>query len=173
MPPNQLSELRNNQVDFLFMGLPVEAQDLVVEKIAEEPMILAIPQGHPLAARTRIAFKSLGGVPVVIWPRHLGPEQYDSIVRHFKNADAGFTTALETFPLNSLVCAVAAGIGVSFVPDCARDNPQKEVVYRNLIPPRPTTAWGMLYRKKPLGGAQKAFLKVVRETYPQASTRSG
>ncbi|HEV3027412.1 MAG TPA: LysR substrate-binding domain-containing protein [Planctomycetota bacterium] len=165
MPPHHLSELRNSQVDFLFLGLPVEAPDLVVEKIVEEPFIVAIPEGHPLARRKRMTWKSLDGVPVVIWPRRLGPEPYDKIVHHFKIAGARFNTALETFPLNSLVCAVAAGIGISFVPDCAHDNPQKRVVYRSLVPPRPTTAWGILYHRESLGGAQEAFLRVVRKLY--------
>jgi len=165
MPPHLLSELRNRQVDFLFLGLPVEAEDLVTERIVEEPLVLAIPEGHPLARRPRIAWTSLDGVPIVIWPRRLGPEQYDAIVRHFKNAGARFHTALETFPLNSLVCAVAAGIGVSFVPDCARDNPQKRVVYRSLVPPRPAASWGILYSQGSLGGAQEAFLRIVRKLY--------
>ena len=169
MPPNPLSEVLNNKVDFLFIGLPVDADHLIVERIVEEPYILAIPAGHPLASRTRLSFRSLDGVPLVFWPRHLSPATYDDLVRYFKKAGARINPILETFPLNSLICAVAAGVGVSLVPECARDNPQKGVVYRNLTPPRPTVEWGIVYLARNLGGAQKAFLQVVRRVFPKSS----
>jgi DNA-binding transcriptional LysR family regulator len=143
----------------------MDAKDLVAEKIVEEPFVVAVSKDHPLAARTRISFKSLDGVPIVIWPRYLAPDLYDELVRYFKIAGARFNSALETFPLNSLICAVAAGVGVTFVPDCARDNPQKGVVFRSLRPPRPTVKWGIVYKQKNLGGAQEAFLKVVRDVF--------
>lgn len=165
MPPNHLSDVRNSKVDFLFVALPVDAPDLVIEKIVEEPMLLAIPESHPLAARARISFKTLDGVPLVVWPRYLAPDHYDRLVKYFKDAGARFNSVLETFPLNSMVSAVAAGIGVTLVPDCSRDNPQKGVVYRKLQPPRPTVTWGVVYKQRELGGAQAAFLSVVREVY--------
>jgi len=165
MPPHPLSAVRNSQVDFLFIGLPISASNLDIETILEEPMVLAVPAADPLAARNAVSFKSLDGVPMVMWPRHINPEMYDTILGYFKAAGARLNTILETFPLNSLVVAVAAGIGVCLVPDCARDNPQKGVVYITLRPPRPTVEWGIVYRRTNLGEVQEAFLKVVRQTF--------
>jgi len=165
MPPQHLGEVRNSQVDFVFAALPINAPDLVAERLTQEPMLVAIPEGHPLAARKRVSFKDLDGVPLVIWPRHISPESYDLFVRYFKNAGARLQTILETYPLNSMICAVAAGIGLSFAPECARDNPQKGVVYRNLKPPCPTVEWGIVYASRPLGEAQQAFLSVARNLY--------
>jgi DNA-binding transcriptional LysR family regulator len=165
MPPNHLGEVRNSQVDFLFMALPVDEPELVAEKIVEEPMMLAIPEAHPLAAQKLVSFKSLDGVPFVIWPRHISPVSYDYVLGFFKRAGARLHTALETFPLNSLVCAAASGIGIALVPECSRDNKQIGVVYRNLRSPRPKVEWGVVYRPKNLAGAQEAFLKVVREVF--------
>jgi len=165
MPPHHVGEIRNNQVDFVIAPLPVDAPDLAIEKIEEEPAMLAIPEGHPLAARTRISMKSLDGVPMVFWPRHVAPDAYDHILKYLQNAGARLNTVLETYPLNSMICAVAAGVGVTFVPDSARDNPQKGVVFRSLRPPRPTVEWGIVYKQKDLGGAEVAFLGVVRDAF--------
>jgi DNA-binding transcriptional LysR family regulator len=171
MPPDPVNAVRNSQVDFLFIATPVSEPDLIVERLQEEPMILAIPGSHPLADQKSISFRSLDGVPVVMWPRHIGPASYDKLLDCFKNAGARLNTALETFPLNCMVCAVASGIGVSFVPQSARETPQRDVVYRDLRLPRPMVEWAIVYRSKSLGGASDAFLKVVRELCAMSSSR--
>lgn len=170
MPPNHLGEIRNNQVDFLLMPLPVEANDLVVERLVEEALVLGIPQGHPLAVYSRVSIKQLDGVPMVMWPRYHSPASYDRVLGYFGKAGAKLNMVLETFPLSSVICTVAAGVAVCLVPESARDNPQKGVVYRTLRSPRPTFDWGIVYRPREIGGALEAFLQVVRTTYGKATS---
>ncbi|MFE0174729.1 LysR family transcriptional regulator [Streptomyces sp. NPDC059002] len=78
-----LGALRAGEIDLLFTCLPVREADLEVGPIViNEPRVLAVPLGHPLAGRTSVSLEELAGetffgvvngAPSYWWDFHVPP----------------------------------------------------------------------------------------------------
>ncbi|WP_165952376.1 LysR family transcriptional regulator [Kribbella albertanoniae] len=115
----QLERLRNRTLDVGFVRPPLPAPadaELDVIPISREPLVVALPKGHRLAARERIPVKLLAGESFVLFPRHLGPGLHDRVSALCRAA--GFEPAVvqEAVQMQTIVGLVAAGCGVSIVP---------------------------------------------------------
>jgi len=96
-----------------------------------EPLVLAMPESHPLARGSRIALEKLSQERFLGFERHQGPMMFDAIVatcmRH------GFSPKL--FParqMHTIVSLVSGGIGVALVPGSVQALHREGVVYRNM-----------------------------------------
>src|SRR5580693_4233756 len=56
--------------------------------LSEEPMMLALPLGHPLAAQQEVELETLKEDPFLLFPRSIGPTLYDDIMGACR--EAGF-----------------------------------------------------------------------------------
>ena len=90
---------------------------LRLQPFKDEPMKVVLPASHPLAGQRRIALHRLAKEPFVLFPRSVGPGLHDAVVQACR--DAGFEPLRgpETLQLSSVINLVAAGMGVSVVPD--------------------------------------------------------
>jgi DNA-binding transcriptional LysR family regulator len=96
-----------------------------------EPLVVALPESHPLAGSSRVALEELSQERFLGFERHQGPLMFDAIVatcmRH------GFSPKL--FParqMHTIVSLVSGGIGVALVPGSVQALHREGVVYRNM-----------------------------------------
>ena len=96
-------------------------------------MLVALPIAHRLASKKRIALAELADEPFVQVPRAAGSALFDDIVAAC--AAAGFEPqmAQDAPQIASAVTLVAAGIGVSIVPEAITQVRVSGVVYRPLV----------------------------------------
>lgn len=109
--------------------------DLQGINLGDEPMIAALPQGHPLAAsHDPLGLRELANEAFVVYRRANGPGIQDVLAAACRKA--GFEPrAVETVPrLLSALTMVAAGRGVALVPEALRVVLQASVHYRPLKP---------------------------------------
>jgi LysR family hydrogen peroxide-inducible transcriptional activator len=59
-------QLANGQVDLGVLGLPAAGSELRTEPLFEEDLVLAVPQGHPLAQQTIIRLSDLSDLPLIL-----------------------------------------------------------------------------------------------------------
>ncbi|MDL2343380.1 LysR family substrate-binding domain-containing protein, partial [Deinococcus sp. MIMF12] len=80
-----------------------------------QPLVAALPAGHPLAARAELEIGDLAGEPFVFFPRHLRATYFDQVMRW--TSGAGYTPQVvqEAIEIPTLLSLVAAGVGV-FLP---------------------------------------------------------
>ena len=113
-----LEGLREGSIDAAFLR-PYESdgETLDLIPICKEPMIAALPDGHPAAADATVELKQLAGDSILLFPRQIGPRLYDIVVEACRAA--GFEPRLgQTTPqIASMINLVAAGLGVSIVPE--------------------------------------------------------
>lgn len=96
-----------------------------------EPLVIALPQCHPLARGRRVALEKLAQERFLGFERHQGPLMFDAIVstcmRH------GFSPRLfAARQMHTIVSLVSGGIGVALVPACVQALQREGVVYRRL-----------------------------------------
>ncbi len=58
----QLSKLQDGKIDAALVMLPVMGADLVIEPVLTEPVLVALPKGHPLARNRTVALADLNNV---------------------------------------------------------------------------------------------------------------
>jgi DNA-binding transcriptional LysR family regulator len=84
--------------------------------LSEEPMVVALPASHPVAAQDEVDLSMLKDDPFLLFPRQIGPTLYDGIMGACR--EAGFEPVIGQLApqIASVVNLVAAELGVSIVP---------------------------------------------------------
>ncbi len=160
----QLGLLREGvgTVGLSILPLP-RTEQLVVERLYEEPLVAALPAKHPLASRRRVSLRALSAEPFVMFSRQLGPGMHDLVVAAFQAAGLALTIGHESTHLYTSLGLVAAGLGVSLMPRSIMNLQRSGVVYRPLTAPAPTVELGMVYRADDASPTVARFAEVVRE----------
>ncbi|WP_329743238.1 LysR substrate-binding domain-containing protein [Dyella sp. A6] len=120
----QFAALRNGAIDIGFVrSEPVhqaDARALRLDTIDREPLLLALPSGHPLATRRRLRLGEVADQPFVAQPRELAATLYDRLVQLAAKSDFHPQIRQHAQQLNGLLALVAAGIGLALVPATMR-----------------------------------------------------
>lgn len=120
----QLSALLADQIDVGFVrSKPANERDargLRLTVIDREPLLLALPSGHPLAEQASLRMAQVAEDAFVAQPRVLSATLYDQLVR--LTTAAGFQPRIiqHAQQLNGLLALVAAGLGLALVPASMR-----------------------------------------------------
>ena len=100
--------------------------------VAREPLVLALPEQHPLAAASALAWDALLDEPLVIFPRRSLASLYDAIVALYHAAGQEPQVAQEAIQMQTIVNLVSADLGLAWVPASVRQFQRPGVVYREL-----------------------------------------
>jgi DNA-binding transcriptional LysR family regulator len=111
-------------------GFAPEGLDRVL--IASEPLVLALPEHHPLAASQEPTPGDVLAEPLVIFPRRIVPSLYDAIFALYHAAGRTPQVVQEAIQMQTIVNLVSAGLGIAWVPDSVRQFQRLGVVYRGL-----------------------------------------
>lgn len=138
--------LRTEQIDAAFIRSPVaDINGLTIRPLLSEAMIAALPANHPLAtepaAATRpLRLKQLAGENFVLYKRPGAPGFYDAIITACRGAGFSPLVGQEAPRVLSTLNLVAAGLGVSIVPESLDRLKMDGVVYRPLAKDPPLVA---------------------------------
>jgi DNA-binding transcriptional LysR family regulator len=169
-----LSALCDDQLDLAFLTMNGHESEAVCFKLLHrEPLVMAIPQDHPLASRAAVAMCDLAEEPMILLPRALEP-----LYEHLPNVVLADTPAAslmvhEAITLESAYSAVAAGLAVAVVVEStARTIAVHGVVHRPFAPPQPALELGVAWPHGRMSTAVRAFLLIVAElTAPRDPVR--
>ncbi|WP_131913508.1 LysR family transcriptional regulator [Celerinatantimonas diazotrophica] len=101
--------------------------------VSQESMLVALPAHHPLAHQdSPIALSALAHEPFVLYRRPSGPGLYDSILTACYQAGFSPEIIQEAPRLTTMMSLVAAGLGVSIVPQSLKRIAAVGVSYRPL-----------------------------------------
>ena len=135
--------LQQKRIDAALIHIePTRFPDLNAFVLATEPLVVAIPREHPLAADDApLAFERLHDQPLVVYRRTDGPGIFDAITAALVRAGIAPLVADEVRRMVAALNLVAAGRGLTVVPSCMRVFHPAEIAYRPLhakaLPPLP------------------------------------
>jgi LysR family transcriptional regulator, benzoate and cis,cis-muconate-responsive activator of ben and cat genes len=164
----QLEALSHRRISLAFNRLMQPVPGIVSEVVLTEPLFVAVPSDHPLAARTAIAMRELEHQPLVLFPTGLRPSFIDR-ARELCLA-AGFTpnVVAEVADVVHGIALVASGGGLSFVPRSATNLHVPGVEYRPLHEtPRPTVDLCCVYREDDRSPLLAGLLASMRASAPR------
>jgi DNA-binding transcriptional LysR family regulator len=162
-----VTALREERIDAAFIRSPAPAGEGVsVYELLGEPMVAALPAGHALAqgdGDSPLAFADLSDEPFVLYRRASGPGLHDAIMSACR--DAGFLPRIEQEAprIAATLNLVAAGLGVTVVPESLRAVRLDGISYRSLSAPSGLVApLRLACRSTDHSEAAKRFASLVR-----------
>ncbi|MES2716714.1 MAG: LysR family transcriptional regulator [Pseudomonadota bacterium] len=95
-----------------------------------EPLVMALPASHPVAARDELRLADVASEPLVIFPRQIAPSLYDAVLAAYRARGATPHIGQEAIQMQTIVNLVSAGIGLAWVPESVTRLQRPGVVYR-------------------------------------------
>lgn len=128
----QLAAFAAGEIDagFVLHAEGAAPPGLAALRVLREPLVLALPEAHPLAARRAPAMARVAAEPLVIFPRPIAPSLYDAVLGHYRAHGATPVIAQEAIQMQTIVNLVSAGIGLAWVPASMMQLQRPGVVYR-------------------------------------------
>ena len=158
--PVLIESLRNLSIDLAVLALPLRHKEFELFPLRTEPLFAVLPKDHPRAAAKSLALKDLRGEPFVMLRD--GHCFRDLSVAACTRARMVPRIAFESGQFSSLLGMVAAGVGVSLVPEMAID-PNVPCRYVRLSDARATrTIVAAVLRGRSFNRVQQAFLSGIR-----------
>lgn len=109
-----LEMLRTGSLDLAVMVVPVRQPEIICAELFKEPLVVALPVNHPLAARPRLALPQLLGERMLLLRE--GHCLRDDVLTVCSRAKVQFRQVFESDHLASIFALVASGFGMSIVP---------------------------------------------------------
>jgi DNA-binding transcriptional LysR family regulator len=160
----QSEALREGRIDLgIAGGAPLDGDRwLHAEQVYSEPLVLAVPTGHPLDGRKRFTLADLADESFVLIPRYAGPVLFDDIIARCR--DAGFSprVAQEAAGWHTMVSLVSAGVGLAFVPASFARVQGSGVAYRTLRELGVSLGLVAVWRRGEKSPVRERFLTALR-----------
>jgi DNA-binding transcriptional LysR family regulator len=134
----QMQMLRSGRLDLALVRAPYSPGEFPFEALRQERMVVVLPEGHPLAARAELGIDALRDIEMIIPAKRVRPYAYDLVMAYFAAANCVPKITIETTEKPAILAMVAAGTGVSIVPDWVTCLRFKGVCYRPLTDPPPS-----------------------------------
>jgi DNA-binding transcriptional LysR family regulator len=128
----QVVALNDGQIDVAFLHPPIDDRGLKLCLILEEDFVAVLPKSHPLLRYEKIPLFAFADEPLIIHPRQKGPVLYDGLLQICQQVGFQPKIVQESISMQTRVCLVAAGIGISFVSESVQSLVGSDVVCRAL-----------------------------------------
>lgn len=168
LTPDQEKALLEGRLDLGILRLPVSSDELEWRVVRREPLVAALPATHPLAEVADLTVADLAGVPFITYNVASGSVVGSAVLSACQAA--GFTPhrVRDVTETATLLALVAAGQGVSLVPDGARAMSLDGLVFRDL-PDVPTVDLALAWRRQGRAPAVGTILDAVERAATPAS----
>ena len=151
-----LDMLRTGELDCAIMAEPFPDTGLATAPLYDEPFVVAVPRGHPLAARQQISSEELKQeTMLLLGTGHCFRDHVLEVCPEFArfSSDAeGIRKSFEGSSLETIRYMVAAGMGITVVPQLGvrswnRNDGDAPVVYVPFAAPVPTRRVVLAWRR--------------------------
>jgi DNA-binding transcriptional LysR family regulator len=161
----QVEALRQRRIDvgILRPFHPFREAGFELETLYRESFVVVLPKVHPLAAKRCISLRDLAHEKVVMVPAYLEPGVEDDIVAFCQRVGCYPQRLPGATQMLTVIGLVAAGMGLSLVPESMRAVQWKGIVYRPVEEATPLADLTALWRRDTTSTVVQAFVALVRE----------
>jgi LysR family transcriptional regulator, hydrogen peroxide-inducible genes activator len=143
-----LTRLRDGEIDVGIIALPAPKDGLESRALYEEAFTVAMPNNHPLAAKSTIKVSDLKGQTLLLLED--GHCLRDQALEVCSRVDVREVEGFRATSLETLRQMVVAGFGVTLLPELAVESPfgsQRGLTIRQFAKPAPNRIVGAVWRK--------------------------
>lgn len=168
-----LRQLREGRLDAGVLALPLHDEQLHLEFLFEEPFLLAVPDGHPLADKRDLRMQDLAESSLLLLED--GHCMRDQALDVCHLSGAGEKTGFRATSLETLRQMVAANVGITLLPLLSVQPPVTPARNLRLVPfrdPPPLRRIAMVWRRSSAMGEFLVKLAAVFREVPPALLRA-
>jgi len=162
-PQLQVEAIQSGQLDLGYApshGGQALDSALLFERIGTWPLVVALPEDHPLAKQPTLRVPMLGAESLIIYAAH-GADEY--MLAGLRKALGREPKVQRTTSTLSVLALVASGMGVAMVPAPLMQVSIPGLTYRTFDDVEPHTDLLLISRVNETGGAVRAFLRVAHQ----------
>ncbi len=159
----QLQALREHRIHIGFARHVSDEPDMVIKTILHEPILVALPERHPLAKMPDVSLEDLIKEPLVVFPRSPRPSFADHVTSIFRS-EIGFAPDIiqEADDAETCIALVGAGVGISLVPESLKSLQVPGVTYIPLSKVNLTSEVSYFHLAERRAPVLDAFLSSIR-----------
>ena len=163
----QVDALKSGELDVGFVRTPVvNTEGLAARMIRQEGVAVLLPETHRLAQRKTIPLTALAEEPLIIHPTIQRPSWADFIISLCRSAGFEPRVAQEATRSTTAASFVAAGLGLTLMPESMKRMARSGVAYRLLADPAPRTSLLLVYRSDPVPPTVSGLLRIAQDLWP-------
>jgi len=172
VPRMQVEALLDNQIDLaLVPKAEVESGgEFALELVMHVELRLALAPEHPLAKLRRVPLAKLQQEQFIIVKRSAAPALHELVLCICRSVGFEPHVVKQSDRAQSILDLVAAGIGVSIVPEHFQRY-QSDLVLRQLIPKPPPIPLCMVWRKNDNSSALHTLRAMIRQHFSHGSLK--
>lgn len=154
--------LRRGDVDLALVDEAGTGPGLSWNVLFSEPLLVAVPEAHPLAPRGAIGIEALRDEPLIIMKSGHG---FRTIVTDFLETRGILPRVVyESAGIDTVQALVEAGLGLSLVPRMVRKS--EGIAYLDILPPTPTRTISLAQREgQGLSPAATALKEMIQDGF--------
>jgi DNA-binding transcriptional LysR family regulator len=161
--PLLVAGLRSGEIDVAFIRPPLhDGEGLEVEPLVEEPMVILLPESHPRAGDRSMPLAALAAETLILFPRAVGPGLHDAIIASCQRAGFSCKLSQDSPQILTTVLMVAAGLGVSIVPQSIAQIHLAGVAYIRIEGEAPRAPISLAYRRDDRSTTVRNFVASAR-----------
>ncbi|MBO6949426.1 MAG: LysR family transcriptional regulator [Rhodospirillales bacterium] len=162
----QFEALSDDEIDAGIIIRP--AQDLrstfMSRPLLSEPLVAVVPD--KLAASLGdgpgpIAFEQIADAPLIFFPRHFAPAYFDIVADYYEAHGRPLQIYQEAIQMQTIIGLVAAGLGISLVPQSMTAMNRNGARYLTLAGTPPQIEVHMIWKKDDEQPALRSFLSLL------------
>jgi len=159
----QLQALRERRIAIGFNRLVPDEPGIAVQTVFREPLVVALPDTHALAARERITLRDLDGQPMIAYPNVPMHGLAQEVARAFRAEGARLSVEQEVEDVLTAIALVAGGFGLCVTTQSATSLRLPGVAFRPLHSRHlRELALSALWRRDDASPTLAAFLAVLK-----------
>lgn len=135
-PAQQLRAFEERKIDLgLSRPIPTRREKEFHQRlIYNDHLMIALPEGHPLAQLERVRLKELRNDTFILFQRAEAPDLFDEAIATCRRAGFAPNVIREPNLMTSVMLFVESGLGVSLVPGCLRNLNHPRAILREFTP---------------------------------------
>ncbi|HWK28620.1 MAG TPA: LysR substrate-binding domain-containing protein [Solirubrobacter sp.] len=167
----QLRQLEDGRLDVGFLRTPGRRPGLQFETVLEEQIVVALPDTHALAQRPLVSLRDLAGESLVLLTHGGSPGLRAALAGALAELGGEELVTQEVAEMQTVIGLVAAGVGLSLVPESVRALERHGVTYRPLTGGPPAVRLAMAWRAADDSPVLRRFLTQARAAAPTEGER--
>ncbi|KQQ60290.1 transcriptional regulator [Pseudomonas sp. Leaf127] len=128
----QVEALKSGRIDIGFGRMLFDDPAITQEVLREDPLVAALPAGHPLLAGP-VSLERLAAEPFVLYPGNPRPSYADHVLGIFNRQGLKIRVVQTVNELQTAIGLVAAGIGITLVPASVQRLHRDDIGYSELL----------------------------------------
>ncbi len=160
----QFDALKTGRIDIGVGRILLNDPEIDRLVLTDEPLAVVLPANHGLARSKHITLQQLLPEPLILYPARPRPSYADHVLNLFEQQ--GYTPSViqEVNELQTAIGLVAAGIGISIVPESVKRLHRDDIAYVNLQAQGFTSPIMLSWRKNDQSNFLKSAIGLFRQS---------